>query len=139
MTATRRDPSNVWTSTAIAHLVASQDARNRYDVVLQAAIARYGDYHRADPFMACHICAERGIQHTEHERLNHQNGGPIAGVYADHFPDAIKSVLRTYARLIGENTDCAFVCWRKAGRRIETIRAIAVDYRRLTDGRISYD
>lgn len=139
VTLTRRDPSNQLTVAALAHLAAAQDARNRYDVTLTNAIADYGDRHTpTEPGHYCFVCITRDIRHTDHERLNHQTGAMIAGIYADHFPDAIKTRLRTYARLIGEHSDLALLCWERSGRRRGTFLDMLPEYRKLADGRVSY-
>lgn len=143
MRPTRHDPSLRWTQTAIAHLTAAQDARNRYDTLLTEAIEIFGDRHtpvRSGGVLSqCRVCSDRGLIHTAQESLNHQTGSLISGIYADHFPRITQSALRTYARLITEHTDSAFMCWRKAGRTRRTMRDIvAPDYRKLTDGRVSY-
>jgi len=107
---TRKDRSGCWTAAAVAHLAAAQFARIQRDIALQSAIAQYGD-----------------TQST-----------PISGCYAYHFPDSIKDQLRAYAREISIQHDFAVECWRRAGRRIATLRPLIQDFRRLPDGRVSY-
>ncbi len=107
---TRRDHGNHCTLAALAHLAAAQDCRQRYDQLLQGAIARYGDTQRA----------------------------AISGIYADHFPEETKDQLRFYARLIGIQVDHAVELWRKAGRKRDTLRGYLREARRLEDGRESY-
>lgn len=143
MTETRRDPSNQRTINALAYLTAAQFAREQYDRLLRHAIGVYGDRHipdkiggRADD--VCTICRSRGIVQTAHERLNHQSGSLIAGIYSDHFPDRIKDSLRLYATLIGEQSQLALQSWVRAGRKASTFRDISQQYRTLSGGRLSF-
>lgn len=141
MFATRKDPGNVRTITALAHLTAAQFAREQYDTALRRAIGVYGDRHtpvRSGDSGVCLTCFDRGMVPTRHEVLNHQTGSIIAGIYSDHFPDPIKDQLRVYARTIGEQTEIALSCWLKAGRRAATFREISQVYRTLANGRISF-
>lgn len=145
MTNTRRDPNNHNTIIALAHLLGAKDAREQYDQLLQRAIASYGDRHMPtrqsgdyavpSPGSGCDQCDRRGHQY---DRLNHQTGAPIAGIYADHFPDQIKQQLRFYASLITWQTDHAILFWRKAGRRASTLWPFMNDARMLANGRRSY-
>ncbi len=54
--------------------------------------------------------------------------------YAEHFSESRKRRLRAYARLIGWQVDQAERCWRKAGRRRETLRGWRDEARELRDG-----
>lgn len=135
MKPTRRDHSRSalisHTLTAFAHLHAATDARVRYDRTLQEAIKRYGDRHTPRKLYGfCITCGSTDINHT--------TSSVIAGIYSDHFPDEIKTQLRFYASLIGHQTDIAVECWKRAGRRIETLRPYLQQSRVLPDGRISY-
>lgn len=108
---TKRDPFNRFTLSAYAHLAAAQDARVRYDALIQAAIADHGDL----PI---------GMSAT-------------SGVYNTAWPEPVKDRARFYARLIGEHVQLAYECWKRAGRRAD-FRPIAAQFRTLPDGRISY-
>lgn len=137
ITPTRRDSQNELTRATYTHLIAAQDARNRYYTTLESAIATYGDRHT--PTIAgtyCQTCAARG--HTDYDRANHQTGGAISGIYADHFPDMVKDRLRFYVRHISDEMDLALHCWLRAGRKQDTFRGIMRDYYTLADGRVSY-
>lgn len=117
------------------------DYRLAYDSNLSAAIAVYGERHRpvkASVYDACSICDARGIKHTKHERLNHQTDSYISGIYADHFPDELKDVLREQAHKIGYCVDVAGDWWKRSGRRMHTFYPLARAYRELPDGRVSY-
>lgn len=46
----------------------------------------------------------------------------ISGVYAEHFPEQTKTELRVLAHAIHPWKDTAIALWRKAGRRIDTLR-----------------
>lgn len=133
MKPTRRDPQLEKTRAAIAHLVAGQDARERYDRLLAAAMREYGDRHPYTPDATgvrdgCTVCGQ-----------GPHSPALISGICADHFPNPVKDALRTYARLIGEHTDQAWRLWQRAGRRpYETLRPMLQDYRKLADGRVSY-
>lgn len=109
MHATKRDPHNQLALLAVAHLVSAQDARIRYDTLLQHAIATHGDTHMV-----------------------------IAGVYAEHFPETTKNRLRFYARMIGEQSTHALRTWVASGRHVSTLLPLMQQYRKLSDGRVSY-
>jgi hypothetical protein len=140
--ATRRDQAGHYTLAAFAHLSSAQDARERYDQILRDAIDRYGDRHMPTwrslvggrPSDGCSECRERGLP----PNTNHQTGGVVAGVYADHFPDTIKARLRAYACEISQQVAFAFTCWRKAGRKRISLRPVMDQARYLSDGRVSH-
>lgn len=142
---TRRDPNNHNTVIALAHLLAAKDAREHYDQLLQRSIANFGDRHspyhidefgrQASPGGGCDQCDDSGHQY---DRLNHQTGSMISGIYADHFPDKIKDQLRFYASLITWQTEHAIASWKKAGRRYSTFRPYMEESRQLASGRVSY-
>lgn len=107
---TAKDPDGALTGFAIAHLAEAQRTRQHYADLLDAAIATHGDV----------------------------TSTPISGVYNDKFPETIKVELRTLAHSISVQVDTAYIYWRKAGRRRDTLRPIAQEYRQLKDGRVSY-
>lgn len=55
------------------------------------------------------------------------HGALISGVYRDHFPDAIKTALRSYAHTSTHYADISGAHWRAAGRTIATWRAMRAD------------
>lgn len=110
MIPTQRDPQNQLTMAAIAHLVAAQYARERYDMALSCALVVHED----------------------------GDGRDISGIYRNHFPQQAKNELRFYARNISEQTHSAVACWHKAGRRIDTLRPFMEQYRQLPNGKRSY-
>ncbi len=113
---TRRDPYNRQTMNALSHLVAARDARQRYHALIRASIETYGDRHQPTiPGISCDIC-QANMLHQPEDMLNHQTGGMIAGVYADHFPGHRKAALRAGATLITQQLDQAWECWQKSGR-----------------------
>jgi hypothetical protein len=56
-------------------------------------------------------------------------GSLISGIEREHWPEELKDRLRTNAREIGQAVADAYKCWRKAGRRVHTLRRIAENYR----------
>lgn len=140
MTETRRDPDNHNTMIALAHLLGAKDAREHYDQLLTRAIADYGDRHAPvlEPFAVDRTCMRCDANGHQYDRLNHQTGAAIAGIYADHFPDKVKQQLRFYASLITWQTEHAVLFWRKAGRHASTLRPFLEESRQLANGRRSY-
>lgn len=142
MSVTKRDPRNQQTMIALAHLLAAKDAREQYDRLLTRAIVDYGDRHQPVPGwstksgkVTCTRCDAIG---HDYDRLNHQTGSMISGIYADHFPDLVKDQLRFYARLITQQTEHAIAAWKRAGRRYSTFRSHMAESRQLASGRVSY-
>jgi hypothetical protein len=145
LASTRRDPQNHYTRIALAHLLGAQDARDCYDRLLTKAIMSYGDRHQpsqqragfeiSTPGSGCDRCDANG---HDYDRLNHQTGAMISGIYADHFPEPVKDQLRFYASLISWQTDQAVQAWRRAGRKYSTFRPWMEQSRELASGRQSY-
>ena len=101
-----------YTALAKRQLEQAQQTRQHYDDLLQAAILSHGDLPPGK--------------------------SAISGIYAEHFPESIKNDLRTYAHNIGVQIEQAYALWRKAGRRMHTLRPFADAARVLKGGRISY-
>ena len=108
MKPTKRDPNNNYAIAAIAHLIAAQDARRRWDGVQAQAMLDYGD---CDP-----ISGSRS---------------EISGIRRAHWPDPVKEALRFYAQRVSEQTDRALTMWRLARRRLNTFKPYLEIYRRL--------
>ena len=107
---TRRDGNNYYTRKALAHLDAARLARRIYDGILRHAIRTYGDTTRT----------------------------PISGIYADHFPESVKSTMRATLDDLNRETDAAVKSWRASGRRFDSLRPYLDAARTLPDGRVSY-
>ena len=142
---TSRDWERTHQRNAIRFLNDATDIRIAYDAKLQDAIRTFGDRHTPtwkiaglSPDAGCDVCRARGVVHTEHERLNHQTGSAIAGIYADHFPDTIKTELRQGLNALRRCLDEAATEWRASGRQTRTFCQLAKLARQLPDGRESY-
>jgi hypothetical protein len=107
---TARDKDGQLTQLAIAQLKEAQKTRQNYDDLLRAAIKEHGDVW----------------------------GTPTSGCYNPAFPEPIKDELRTLAHNISQQVEHARSLWRKAGRRINTLRPFQDAAYRLKDGRVSY-
>jgi len=139
---TARDPERRAQRDAINFLNEATAARVAYDNALLAAIRVYGDLHTPDKpdgvTSQCRVCADRGLIHTEHESLNHQTSSVIAGVYADHFPELVKTEMRHRLSMLNRANDSARNSWGKSGRRSPKFYELARLSRVLPDGRVSY-
>lgn len=138
---TRRDPLLLHQRQAVEFLMQAQKTRIAYDDCLQAAIQRYGDRHtpiKLSVYDPCKVCTAHGVEHSRHEALNHQTGQIIAGIYADHFPDATKAQLRRYLAVLNLCNANAHSSWHKSGRRVATLLPLSKMARRLSDNRVSY-
>src|SRR5512146_1964571 len=109
-THTAKDPDGSWQWQAIKGLRVANEARIEYARILDAAIADYGD----------------------------GNGRNISGIYREHFPEDIKRQLRQQLATLNLCNHNAAVCWRKAGRRMDTFRRLLEQARQLPDSRVSF-
>lgn len=99
MKPTKRDPNGQHTLEALGCLEAAKDLRKLRATMVQDAMTIY-DWK-----------------------------GPLtSGCEQTHWPEEIKDLLRVNAQAIRLSTDHALKCWRQAGRRNETLRAILPQY-----------